>query len=138
MFSQTGYDPNIYQAVLDEYGKGKKYRIDKWEWSFTKNTKAFKKIIQSISCPTLEDFNREMWDLFSAFANENTVNFCWGSPMGLEARNPYKPENRYYDGVVFYIVRKEFMDCINNQDVSHFMSCLEHYGYFCLDFVVIE
>ncbi len=134
---QTKYDPSLFEEVKENYKAGKSYQIQKWEWDYNNVTRVSnKKILNSIVCPTLVDFERELWDLFAAFANKETVNTVWGSPNTLRDQNPHRPHEPYYDGVIFYLLRQEFIDCFNYRDVSHFMSCLVHFGYFNLDFIV--
>lgn len=137
MFDQKEHDPKLYQEVADNFLAGKKYEIVKWKWGYTADKKSVKETIKTFSCPTIKDFNRELWDLFAEFAKDNSYNIIWGA-FGLEARNPEKPSTQYYDGLIFYLMEKEFKECIKNQDISHFMSCLVHYGYFNLDFNVIN
>lgn len=137
MFKQTEYDSSIYNKIVEDYSLNKQYKIVKWKWSYEKVTsKASKELIESTDCPTLNDFNSKLWDYFSSFAREEGYLLTWGA-FGLESQNPYKKEQRYYDGLVFYLVQKEYKECIEDKNISRFMSCLVHFGYYNIDFEII-
>lgn len=116
MFEQIKYDRHLFEDVKLNYSFGNSYDIE---------------LIDSkiIHCPTLDDFEREVWDLFADFCDKQTVNIIWGSPNGLRASNPKKPYNPYFDGTLFYLIKKEFMECIENKEISRFFSCLVHFNY---------
>lgn len=146
MFETYKYDSSLYQKVVDNYNAGKKYNIVKWKWNYVSHPDPIsgkpsgtssKETEKSLDCSTLKDFNRELWDLFTEFCQEKGYNIIWGA-FGLENRNPEKPFKQYCDGLVYGLINEEYHECIKNQDVSHFMSCLVHFGYFNLDFNVIE
>ncbi len=137
IFKQKEYNPDYYNEVVANYTKGKQYNIQQWHWGYDDNKTCIKIIDKTTICSTINDFNREIWDLFAQFAEKNTYHIIWGA-FGLESRNPEKPTNQYFDGLIFYLVKKEFEECIKNQYVSRFMSCLIHYGYYNLDFVVVD
>ena len=137
-FNGPGYNPQYYEEIQAQYNLGNSYRIEKWDWDFnTETKKSVKKIINTYDCPTLKDFNLHIWDLFSDFAEENTNRFVWG-PFGLKNGNPYRPQQYYFDGSVFPRLRKEFMECVENQNISRFLSCLNHYGYYHVDYILME
>lgn len=137
MFESTKYDDSYYNAVVNNYSAGKKYNIVKWQWKYDENNKSNKETLQTYECPTIKDFNRELWDIFADFAEENTYRVIWGA-FGLKNRNPEKPAEMYFDGIIFGLIGAEFRECIENQNISRFMSCLKHYGYYNIDFVVVE
>jgi hypothetical protein len=137
MFESKVYNQDYYNDVINNYNLGKKYNIVQWEWGFDSNKKSTKDTIKIIECPNIQDFNKEIWDFFAEFAQKKSYHIIWGA-FGLENRNPEKPKIQYYDGLIFHLIRKEFVECIENQNVSRFMSCLIHFNYFNLDFEVID
>ncbi len=136
-FEHAEYDPEIYNVVVENYKKGLKYNIEQLKWGHDENKKQKLLLDSAIECLTIEDFEREVWDLFAKETHKNTVSFIWG-PFGLEYRNPRKVQNIYYDGLYFATHKKEFIGCVENQDVSHFFSFLKHSPYNQLNFKLIE
>jgi hypothetical protein len=132
-FSTYKYNPDFYQKVEQNYLEDKSYQIVEWEWK----RGGGREITNTINCPILSDFNRELWDLFAVFARENTVQSIWG-PFGLENRNPEKPETVYFDGIVFHYIKNELIACSQENTVSRMMSLLVHYKYFNITFVTLD
>lgn len=141
------YDPEIYNKIVSVYDAGYKIQTEKWKWKpqektsekFGVYTTMVKDVLETIVCPTLKDFNREIWDIFANFVEESAVDIIFFSPMNLKARNPEKPEVRYCDGMVFCRTHNEFLEIIErkNQNISRFLSLLVHFGYGCPQFRVI-
>lgn len=139
MFESLQYDPTLYEAVVKNYEEGKIYHIERWKWGY-EDKKSVKINISLTKCPTLEDFNREVWDMFADFAEAKHVEILFGL-NGLKHANPYKPRgimNTYFDGLIFGLIRSQFLDCMKHWEVSRFMSCLHNYGYHNTDFIVID
>lgn len=121
MFNTTKFDASLYNGIKEGYLNGKSYKINKTDYEDN--------VLETIDCPTLIDFEREIWDKFAFFAERECYNLVFGAPMGLKERNPHKSTICYYDGMIFSLLREEFKKCIEEQDVVHFFSCLQHYGY---------
>lgn len=137
MFEPLKYDPEIYNKVVQNYSNGKTYQIKQFEWAYTEDHKCFKDFKKILDCPTLEDFNREIWDLFADFSKTRCHEIIWGA-FGLKVQNPERPKQVFCDGLIFFLIREEFINCITNRSVSHFMSCLVHYGFENLIFITPE
>lgn len=127
-FERGGYDPSIYKTVEDNYTEGKTYCIQKWRWNYKPGQPSEKEILLSIDCPVLDDFNRELWDVFSAFVSEHSDSLLWPA-LGIFHKNPYKPRQVFYDGYVFALCSREFKEIIENANVSRFLSLLTHFNY---------
>jgi len=139
MFDNLKYSPEPYQKIIDIYNLNKKYKIVKWDYTYDKITsKCSEAIEKEILCEKLSDFNRELWDIFAEFADRYTLEIIWGSPISLKSGNPERPLEVFYDGLIFGLIKEQFIECIKNQDVSHFMSCLINFGYYRLKFEVID
>lgn len=148
IFNDCSYDPDIYNKIVSIYDAGNKVQLEKWKWKpkqktdekFGVYTTVEKDIRETILCPTLKDFDREVWDIFADFVEAHAVDIIWYSPMDLRARNPEKPQVAYYDGMVFGRTHKEFLEItdMKNENVSRFLSCLVHFGYDCPQFRFID
>ena len=142
MLEPLKYTPAPFEEVKSNYSNGKKYIIEKWQWGYNKEVtpSSYKEVMRIIDCPTLDKFEEEIWDLFADFAEKNSVAILWGSPNDLKQMNPKRKCNPYYDGIIFALIGPQFVECAEykNRDVSHFMSCLINFGYYNLNFKVVE
>ncbi len=109
MFDQSKFDPGLWENVRAYYELGGRFKF---------NDKI---------CDSLDDFASEVYDCFTEFRKSDDHYMIFG--MNGVA-NPIKDtKNMFYDGLVFYITRNEYIDCLKEYTVERLYSFLIHFGY---------
>lgn len=118
MFTQQKFDPALFEEIKKAFDENK-----------TVNIKIGRSKSSNINkdCKTIEEFSSEVFDAFIDIMKEqDTIVF------GVNGRkNPIKESPKiYYDGLIFHIVRKEYLECLENYKVERLYSFLRHFYVF--------
>ena len=113
----NSYDPEIYEQLAAHYNSGGRIYL----YEVKRGDKDA--LIDNIpALETLNDVCEKVWDLFMSIANKEGFAYTFG----CFDENPYRPRHAYYDGSSIQIARKEFIQCVKNQDIEHFLSFIVH------------